>query len=142
MNEPAPALPESRYGSARTTPSRPWARWVFIAVALAASVAAAYVAYLNFGSTPITAERVAFEELPGNSMEITIDVQRDAPERPGVCIVRVRDESGAESGRKEVFVPPGEAGVRLRTVIRSGTRPVTADVFGCSYSVPDYLSRP
>lgn len=115
---------------------------MFIAVALVAATAAAYVAYLNVGSTPITAQRIGFEERPGNSMEITIDVSRDEPERPAVCIVRVRDMSGAETGRKELYVPPGGAGMRLRTVIKSGTRPVTADVFGCSYSVPGYLSRP
>ena len=35
--------------------------------------------------------------------------------------------TGAESGRKEIYVPPGQ-GV-LTTVIHSTDRPVTADVF-------------
>lgn len=111
---------------------------VFALIALVASSAVAYVGYQNLGSAPIDAQRVAFDEQPPNAMSITIDVNREDPERPGVCIVRVRAISGAESGRREVLVPPGRS--RLTTVIRSNGRPVTADVFGCSYEVPEYLS--
>jgi hypothetical protein len=50
------------------------------------------------------------------------------------------DVTGAESGRKEILVPAGGGIRRLSTVIRSIGRPVTADVFGCSYDVPPYLS--
>lgn len=141
MHDVARTVPEGRYGTPRPASGRPWARWAFIGFGLVAATALAYVAYLNLGSAPITAQRVGFQERPGNSMEITIDVSRDAPERAAVCIVRVRDIGGAETGRKELYVPPGGDGVRLRTVIKGGTRPVTADVFGCSYSVPEYLSR-
>jgi hypothetical protein len=100
----------------------------------------AYIAYQNFGTTPIDAQRVSFSAKPNDSMEITIDVTRDDPSRPGVCIVRVMDVTGAESGRKEILVPAGGGVRRLSTVIRSIGRPVTADVFGCSYGVPPYLS--
>lgn len=115
--------------------------WALAAVGIAVGAVLAYIAYVNLGATPITAQRVGFEEKPGNAMEITVDVSRDQPGKPAVCIVRVRDISGTESGRKELYIPPGNAGTRLRTVIKSASRPVTADVFGCSYSVPDYLSR-
>lgn len=135
------SVPEGRYGSrARATPRR-WRVWALAALGITVGVVLAYIAYVNLGPTPITGQRVAFEEKPGNAMEITVDVSRDEPAKPAVCIVRVRDISGAESGRKELYVPPGNAGTRLRTVIKSLSRPVTADVFGCSYSVPEYLSR-
>jgi hypothetical protein len=100
----------------------------------------ACIAYQNFGTAPIDAQRVSFAEKPNNSVEITIDVTRDDPSRPGVCIVRAMDVTGAESGRKEILVPAGGGVRRLSTVIRSIGRPVTADVFGCSYGVPPYLS--
>ncbi|PXY21457.1 hypothetical protein BAY60_27555 [Prauserella muralis] len=131
-----------RYGSARPGPRAPrrgWRVWLFVVLALAASGTAAYVAYTNLGDAPIEAQRVGFTERPGNAMEITIDIIREDPRRPGVCIVRVRDISGAESGRKEIYVAPGVE--RMSTVVRSIGRPVTADVFGCSYNVPRYLSR-
>ncbi|MEU6645799.1 DUF4307 domain-containing protein [Saccharomonospora sp. NPDC046836] len=134
-------LPAGRYGSARPSPRRPGkARmWIVGALALVAGGVVAYVGYSNFGSAPIEAQRVGFAEQPGNAMEVTIDVLRDDAQRPGVCIVRVRDISGAESGRKEIYIAPGAQ--RLSTVVRSITEPVTADVYGCSYNVPEYLSR-
>ncbi|HKS44666.1 MAG TPA: DUF4307 domain-containing protein [Amycolatopsis sp.] len=134
-------LPEGRYGPARGRPPRHWRRWLFTLVALVASGLVAWVAYLNLGPAPISADRVSFDEKPGNVMSVTINVTRDDPARPGVCIVRVRDISGAESGRKEVYVPAGDGHSLQTTVVRSTDRPVTADIFGCSYDVPTYLSR-
>nr|WP_048876505.1 DUF4307 domain-containing protein [Saccharomonospora saliphila] len=115
-------------------------RWSLVALALVAGVAATYYGYTTLGSTPIEGQRVGYAERPGDAMSVTVDVLREDPSRPGVCIVRVRDISGAESGRKEIYVPPGRD--RLTTVVRSIGRPVTADVFGCSYEVPEYLSTP
>ncbi|WP_020670392.1 DUF4307 domain-containing protein [Amycolatopsis nigrescens] len=144
-----PPLPEGRYGSAghgqaarENRPRGKARRWVFGVIAVVVSSAAALLLYQNLGSVPIEAQRLGFEEQPGNSMSITIDVTRDEPDRPGVCVVRVRDISGAESGRREIFVPPGAGSTVLTAVVRSGTRPVTADIFGCSYDVPQYLSTP
>ncbi|WP_236789295.1 DUF4307 domain-containing protein [Amycolatopsis sp. GM8] len=134
------ALPEGRYGAARGGTPKRWRRWLFTAVALIVSLAVAWIAYLNLGPAPIDAERVSYDEVPGNAMSVTINVTRDAPSKPGVCIVRLRDLSGAESGRKEVFVPAGDNHGLQTTVVRSTDRPVTADVFGCSYDVPTYLS--
>ncbi|WAL70015.1 DUF4307 domain-containing protein [Amycolatopsis cynarae] len=118
-----------------------WRKWLFSTVALVVSGVIAWVAYVNLGPAPISADRVAFEEKPGNTMSVTINATRDDPSRPGVCIVRVRDKSGAESGRKEVLIPAGENHSRQTTLVHSTDRPVTADVFGCTYDVPAYLSR-
>ncbi|MDT7727913.1 MAG: hypothetical protein QOI21_4489 [Actinomycetota bacterium] len=138
----APVLPEDRYGSVRAKQAPRWRRWVFTGVALVISAGLAFVAYKNLGSTPIDAQRVGFEARPGDSMQITLDVTRDDPGSPVVCVVRVQDVSGAESGRKEVLVPAGGDPRRVSTVIRSTGQPVNADVFGCSYDVPRYLSSP
>jgi hypothetical protein len=138
----APALPADRYGTQRATPSRRWRRWLFLAIALLVSGMIAWVAYVNLGAAPIDAERVAFKEQPGNAMEITINVTRDDDSKPGVCIVRARDRSGAESGRKELLIPAGAKYSRMSTTIKSIGEPVTADVFGCSYAIPRYLSTP
>lgn len=115
-----------------------WRLWLLVLLVLGAGAALTYIAYRNLGAAPIEAERVGFEERPGNAMEITIAVRRDDQNRPGVCIVRVRDISGAESGRKEVYIPPSVE--QVSTVIRGIDRPVTADVFGCTYNVPKYMS--
>jgi hypothetical protein len=136
----APALPPAdRYGSARREPRR-WRRWAWTALAVVVGFVVAYVAYVNISATSIDAERVGFDSLPGNAMKVTIDVTRDRPADRAVCIVRLRDSGGGESGRKEVLVPPGPTVTTVSTVVRSFDRPVTADVFGCSYDVPRYLS--
>ncbi|MBB4688464.1 hypothetical protein BJY18_005949 [Amycolatopsis jiangsuensis] len=139
--DPAPLA--ERYGTPRRPRSSRRGRgWLFGGIAVVVSCAIAWIAYVNLGQTSIDAERVAFEERPGNAMQITINVTRDDPDRPGVCIVRVRDRAGAESGRKEVLVPAGAGHSRVSTVVKSIGRPVTADVYGCSYSIPRYLSTP
>lgn len=136
------APPADRYGSAGKTGSKRWKRWVFTAIAVVAGFAVAWIAYVNLGQTSIDAERVAFEPRPGNAMQITINVTRDDPDKAGVCVVRVQDRSGSESGRKEVLVPAGAGHSRVSTVVKSIGEPVTADVYGCSYSIPRYMSTP
>jgi hypothetical protein len=140
--EAARNLPKGRYGTIRPSKAPRWRMWLFTVVAIVVSSVIAFVAYKNLGDTPIDAERVGFAAQPGDSMQITIDVTRDDGGRAGVCIVRVRDISGAESGRKEILVPAGGQSRRMSTVIKSSGTPVTADVFGCSYDVPRYLSSP
>ena len=98
------------------------------------------LAYTNLGTAPIETERTGFHMVDGNAMRLDFTVTRDDPGRPAVCIVRVRAVDGAETGRKEVLVPPGGSTTGVSTVIRSSREPVTADVFGCSYQVPVYLS--
>lgn len=125
-----------RYGTKSAQPGR---RWIAVVAAVAVGLAVAYVLYRQYGSAPIDAERTAFAEKPGNAMSVTITVTRDDPSRPAVCIVRVRDKAGQESGRKELYVPSGGQSRQLSTIVRSIGRPVTADVFGCGFDVPAYL---
>ncbi|CAM4069171.1 DUF4307 domain-containing protein [Kibdelosporangium persicum] len=131
-------LPEGRYGSARPRPlSRTW-KWVLTGVGLLLAVAIAFVAYRNLGSAPITAESTSFSEAGPDSVKITFTVTRDEPGRDAVCVVRARVRDGSEGGRKEVLIPAGQS--TISSVIKSSGEPVTADVFGCSYQVPPYLS--
>ena len=133
------ALPEGRYGSRGRAPSRR-TYWIVGGAALVAGGLIAWLAYANLGAAPIETERTGYESLPGNAMRLSFTVTRDHPERPAVCIVRVRGRDGGEGGRKEVFVPPGGTPAAMTTIIRSTDEPVVADVFGCSYQVPEYLS--
>ncbi|MCE7008611.1 DUF4307 domain-containing protein [Kibdelosporangium philippinense] len=131
-------LPEGRYGSSRTRQLGRGRKWVLTGVGLLLAVAIAFVAYRNLGSAPIEAESTAFSPVGADAVRITFNVTRDEPSRAAVCVVRARVLDGSEGGRKEVLVPPGES--TISTVIKSSADPVTADVFGCSYQVPPYLS--
>lgn len=135
------ALPEGRYGQARRQAPRRWRTGLYTGLGLVAGIVVAWVAYVNLGPAPISADQVSYSVRPDNTVELTINVVRDDPSRPGVCIVRARDGAGSESGRKEVYIPSGNDHSLQTTVIHSTDRPVTADVYGCSYSVPSYLSR-
>lgn len=136
---PGERLLADRYGKrVRRTPRRVY--WIAGACAILLGGLVAWIGYVNLGSAPIETEQVAFENLPHNEMRFSFTVSRDAPDRPVVCVVRTRVRSGEEGGRREVLVPPGPATTQVTTIIKSGAEPVTADVFGCSYQVPPYLS--
>jgi hypothetical protein len=139
MTAPGSTLLEDRYGK---KPQRAAKRtyWVIGALALVVSGVVAWIGYQNFGTAPIDTQSTSFVNLPGDRMELRFDVTRDAPARPAVCIVRTRVLDGSEGGRKEVYIPPGAGTTTMTTVITSSGEPVTADVFGCSYQVPAYLS--
>lgn len=115
-------------------------RGLLVAAALLVGVGIALVAYLNLGSAPISAERAVYENLADNRMRFVFDVTRDEPERAAACVVRVRSVDGMETGRREVLVPAGGSPRRVETVITGSAEPVTADVFGCTYQVPEYLA--
>ncbi|ALG14582.1 hypothetical protein AOZ06_06270 [Kibdelosporangium phytohabitans] len=131
-------LPDGRYGSRGRAPmSRP-RRWALTGAGLLLAGGITFVAYSNLGNSPIDAERTAFSPAGPDSVKITFTVTRDEPGKAAVCVVRARVRDGSEGGRKEVLVPAGES--TLSTVIKSSGEPVTADVYGCSYQVPPYLS--
>jgi hypothetical protein len=132
-------LLEDRYGTRpRKTSRRTYV--ILGACALLLGGVVAWVGYANLGTAPIETQQDSFENLPGNQMRFTFEITRDTPDRPAVCIVRSRVRSGEEGGRREVLIPPGPPAMRVTTIIKSGAEPVTADVFGCSYQVPAYLS--
>jgi hypothetical protein len=137
---PGRELPEGRYGSTRSRSGGRVRRWVLATAGVLFGCGIAYLGYVNLGSPPIDAERTGYEPLGASTIKITFDVTRDHPEKPAVCVVRALVLDGSEGGRREVLVPPGGSSTRTSTVIKSASEPVTADVFGCSYQVPQYLS--
>ena len=139
MTAPGGTLLEDRYGSRPKRRSRR-TYWVFGVVALVVSGAIAWVGYRNLGTAPIETQATSFDDVAPDKMRMTFEITRDTPGRPAVCIVRVRVLDGSEGGRKEVYIPPGASSTTVTTVITSSGEPVTADVFGCSYQVPAYLS--
>jgi hypothetical protein len=134
------ALPEGRYGSRARRPVPKWLRWLLVGVVLLAGVGIAAVAYENLGTKPIEAKQTAFEVLDDSSVRVTFQVVRDHPDQPAVCIIRARADDGDEVGRREVLIPSGKSAVNQTTVLRTSKRPITGEVFGCSYQVPPYLS--
>jgi hypothetical protein len=140
MPAPGSALLEDRYGVRPRRASRR-TYWLIGACALVVSGVVAWIGYTNLGTAPIETQSTSFANLPNNQMRLTFDITRNAPDRAAVCIVRARVLDGSEGGRKEVYIPPGASTMTMTTDITSSGEPVTADVFGCSYQVPAYLSK-
>ena len=140
-------LPEGRYGPRGVGRHRRWAVPVGLLFALLAGLVVAVIGYRNLGSAPVQGEALGFTLLDGApgtypqiyGVELRLNVIRDDPSQPAVCIVRARSRDGEETGRKEVYVPPAAGPVVLTTVVRTSRPPVTANVFGCSLAVPPYL---
>ncbi|MDQ4010681.1 MAG: DUF4307 domain-containing protein [Actinomycetota bacterium] len=143
----ASQLPEGRYGPRAIGRRRRWAAPIGLLLAVLAGLVVAVIGYRNLGSTPVQGEALGFALLNGNAdthpetyeVELRLNVIRDDPSQPAVCIVRARSRDGEETGRKEVYVPPAAGSMVLTTVVRASRPPVTADVYGCSLAVPPYL---
>ncbi|SDP18754.1 protein of unknown function [Actinopolyspora xinjiangensis] len=132
-------IPEGRYGARGSGRGGRWPAWPAIALVIVLGVALSVLAYRNFGSAPIEGKASRFDIRGENSVHITLEVRRDEPARPAECVVRSRGVSGKEAGRKEVYIPPGETTTYRETVLTTSESPVTGEVFGCSYDVPNYL---
>jgi hypothetical protein len=112
---------------------------VLVTLVALAGLGVAAVAYHNLGDASLTGSQTSFAVLDDGSVRISLEVTRTDPGRAADCIVRARARDGDEVGRKEVYVPPGPAASSLTTVLRTSRRPVTGEVYGCSFTIPPYL---
>jgi hypothetical protein len=107
---------------------------------LAAGVVLALIAYQRFEGNDVEGTIASYEVVDNQTVSVTISVTRKDPSRPAHCVVRVRSHDGAETGRREILVPPSQAAtVQVTTVVKSYKRPFVGDVYGCGIDVPGYL---
>jgi hypothetical protein len=136
--------PVARYGRQRLSRrSRRRVVVILSVVIVVAGVALALVAYQRLGTGEVKGELGGYELIDGETVRVTISVTREDPSRPVVCIIRARSVDGAETGRREVLVPPSsQATVQVTAVVKSSKKPVIGDVYGCGTDVPGYLVAP
>ncbi|HET9874644.1 MAG TPA: DUF4307 domain-containing protein [Mycobacterium sp.] len=140
-NDKAVRRPVNRYGRVRL-PARPRRRAVITmaALAIAAGVIVAVIAYQRLGTPDVRGDLFGYQLIDDETASVTISVTRSDPSRPVVCIVRVRAADGSETGRREVLVGPSEAAtVQVTAIVKSSKPPVMGDVYGCGTDVPGYL---
>jgi hypothetical protein len=136
--------PTARYGQQRLNrQSRRRLAMILSAVIVAAGVALALVAYQRLGTGEVKGELGGYQLVDAETVQVTISVTRKDPSRPAVCIIRARSIEGAETGRREVLVPPSvHDTVQVTALVKSTRRPVVGDVYGCGMDVPSYLVAP
>jgi len=133
--------PAARYGrqpmSART---RRRTVGALAALVVAAGTAIAFVAFQRLGNETVKGELASYRLVDAETVSVTINVTRDDPSRPVACIVRARSLDGAETGRRELLVPPSpQATVQVTTIVKSTKPPAVGDIYGCGTDVPAYL---
>lgn len=110
------------------------------ALVVAAGVGIALAAYQRFELVDVEGKAAAFDVVDDHNVTVTISVTRRDPSQPVVCIVRSRSKDGAETGRREVLVPPSDSKtVQVKTTVASFKRAFVGDVYGCGTDVPGYL---
>ncbi|MGV0604567.1 DUF4307 domain-containing protein [Mycolicibacterium sp. XJ1904] len=136
--------PAARYGRQRLSGNRRrWLAVAFTLLALAVGVMVAVVAFGRFQGEPVTGELGAYELVDDETVSVTISVTREDPSQPVVCIVRARSIDGAETGRREVLVPPSsQQTVQVTAPVKATRQPVIGDIYGCGTDVPSYLVTP
>ncbi len=144
MTEPPSAPPADRYGRARTSPgSRRGAVIALGVLVLAAGIVIAVIGYQRLGTSDVEGKLGGYRLLDNETVSVTITVTRADPSRPVVCIVRARSIDGAETGRRELLIPPSaQATVQVTTTVKSSRPPVMGDIYGCGTAVPGYLVAP
>ncbi len=119
MTESPIPRPEARYGRSRL--SRVPRRWVIVtlgALVVVAGLVVALVGYHRFGTSDVKGTMAGYRVIDDQTASVTISVTRSDPSRPVDCIVRVRSQDGSETGRRELLVPPSDAGTVQVTTTR------------------------
>ncbi|WP_157183011.1 DUF4307 domain-containing protein [Sciscionella marina] len=133
-------LMAERYGvKAKHRPR--WVRSLVVVLVLVLGLLVAYIAYRNLGADPISTEVKSFSASGQDTMNLTFTVTRDQADKAVDCIVTANLQDATELGRREVFIPSGDSSRTVTAAITTGTRAATGKVYGCSYTVPEYLGK-
>jgi len=144
MSEPSAERPAGRYGRPRP-PARTRRRIAFAlgAVAVAITIVVAVIAYQRFEGVDVQGQIDSYQVLDSQTVSVTISVTRKNPSQTVSCIVRARSRDGAETGRREILIPPTSAAtVQVTTNVKSYKQPFVGDIYGCGTDVPSYLVSP
>ncbi|HHU67402.1 DUF4307 domain-containing protein [Corynebacterium sp.] len=146
MSTPAANPTAERYGSDRSpgTGSNFSGKMIaIVTVVLMAGLAVAIARYMaaDAQSGDVRIEMVSHERTADDNMRLWVDVTRKDPDVLSYCIVTALNYEMAEVGRREILVEPGgDALQRFQVDIPSRDLPVSGSVYGCSTSVPPYLT--
>lgn len=150
MSTPAARRPASRYGSDSSAssplPKKPGGIAgkiiAVVAVLVVIAVVLAVGRYMmNRNAVDVSAAMVSHERIDDETMRLWVDVTREDTTVPSYCIVTSLNYGMAEVGRREFLVPAGgETVERFEVDIPSRDLPVSGGVYGCSTSMPSYLT--
>jgi hypothetical protein len=116
---------------------------VLTGAVILAGLLVAWLGYQRFSDADISGEASGYDILDDTSVEVKFTVNRKDPTVPATCVVRARSRDGAETGRREVYVPASKDGqLAMSAIVRTSAPPAVGEVYGCSETVPPYLVAP
>ena len=137
----AQQTPAGRYPTGRSPKRRrQWLIGLSVLVVIA-GVGIAWVGYSRFADPPVAGEGTGYNIGDSSTVDVSFTVTRNDPGRAVACVVRARSRDGAETGRREVLIPPGDSQqTAVESRVRTTGPPAIGEVFGCSTTVPPYLT--
>lgn len=149
MSTPATDRSHPRYGkNATATPQAgrnlSGKMIAVVAVVLLAGLAVAIARYMAADAErgEVTISMVSHERIDDETMRLWVDITRKDPNVESYCIVTSMNYDMAEVGRREILVAPGgDALQRFQVDIPSRDLPVSGSVYGCSTTVPPFLTE-
>ena len=147
MSTPADPRPAARYGRNRTpaTGRNLGGKMIaVVAVVLLVGLAVAIARYMAADAErgDVTISMVSHERVADDTLRLWVDVTRKDPGVESYCIVTAMNYEMAEVGRREILVEPGgDAVQRFAVDIPSRDLPVSGSVYGCSTTMPSYLTE-
>ncbi|WP_433531541.1 DUF4307 domain-containing protein [Micromonospora sp. CA-263727] len=129
----APVFPPGRYGHRRAPGRRRPVLTALLVVAVVAALTAVSVRlYGQYGDPAYDAQVITYTDITDS--QVVIDFRVNLPDGgSAVCVLRARDNAGAEVAREEVPVT-AEAGQRQLTVrhrLATSARPFIGEVVRC-----------
>jgi hypothetical protein len=106
-----------------------------------AGIGIAWVGYTRFADPPVSGEGTGYTIVDSSTVDVSFTVTRSDPGQAVACVVRARSRAGDETGRREVLVPPGDSQqTSVESRVKTTGPPAIGEVFGCTTSVPPYLT--
>ena len=91
----------------------------------------------------VSPQVAGWETITDGEIRIDVDISRKDPDKQSYCIVNALSYDKDEVGRREFLIPAGGPKVqRFSVMIPTTNRAVAAKVYGCSGTVPPYLTVP
>ncbi|MFG2060547.1 DUF4307 domain-containing protein [Micromonospora sp. NPDC048871] len=129
----APVFPPGRYGRRREPRRRrPLLTALLLVVLVAALTAVSVRLYRQYGDPAYGAQVITYTDI--TDRQVVIDFRVNLPEGgSAVCLLRARDNAGAEVAREEVPVSAaqGERQVTVRHRLATSARPFIGEVVRC-----------
>ncbi|MFF7248021.1 DUF4307 domain-containing protein [Embleya sp. NPDC008237] len=122
------ATPVTRYGKGATRNDRKLR--IAFAVFMVVLVAGTVWIGLDVANPGVRGSIPSFRVVSDSAVEVQVEIRKDA-DKEAVCVLRSRDEGGAEVGRRQLRFAKGDKHIERTETLQTAGRPNTAELEDC-----------